>query len=167
MPPATLRKDVGTLILKASTKLPSQQLIIAETVVSNYRKIETLDTFLEFLSREEFAFFYTFRRMEFLEDSKEIIEKHKALKKLSESEIKSIVDNQKVIFNQNCPRCQAANFERITDYDIAIAANVPIEKHIHSRRCRICGYNAYKNNTLNWKMALRKLWNIEYWVEVK
>jgi len=38
VPPATLRKDVGTLILKASTKLPGQQLIIAETVGFNAEK---------------------------------------------------------------------------------------------------------------------------------
>jgi type I restriction-modification system DNA methylase subunit len=105
--------------------------------------------------------------MEFLDDSKKVIEKHRTLKNLSESEIEAIVSNQKVILNQNCPRCQAANFEQITDYEISMAQNIPFEKRIHSRRCRICGYNAHKNKPLNWKMALRKLWHKEYWEELK
>ena len=105
--------------------------------------------------------------MEFLEGSKQIIEKHKLKKRLTDIEIKKMVDNQKVLFNDRCPRCQGLNNEEIVDFDVVMSNNVALERKIHSWRCRVCGYNPFKNKALNWKMRLRKLWHKDYWVEVK
>ena len=104
--------------------------------------------------------------MEFLDGSKQIIEKHKLAKRLNDFEIRKIVNNQEVVFNDRCPRCQGLNYDQVTDIDVEISNNVAVERKVHSRRCRVCGYNALKNKPLNWKMRIRKLWYKDYWVEV-
>ncbi len=128
---------------------------------------ESLSTFLEYLSDVEFAFFYEYRSAEFLKNSKEIIEKNKRARRLNIIDIKRIVKNQEIILNQKCPRCQGENFKEIIDYDVVIVNNAPIEKKIHSRKCRICGYNSYKNKPLNFRMRINKLLGRYYWVELK
>ncbi len=128
---------------------------------------EKLSTFLEYLNDKEFAFFYNYRQPEFLENSKEIIEKHRRKRRLNELEIRKIIENQEIILNQKCPRCQGENFKEIIDFDVVISNNVPIEKKIHSRKCRICGYNSYKNKPLNFRMRINKLFGKYYWVELK
>ena len=128
---------------------------------------ESLETFLEYLSDEEFAFFYKFRKPEFLKGSKEKIEKNRQKRRLTENEIDGLIEKQKIILNQKCPRCQGENFEEIIDYDVVISNNAPIEKKIHSRKCRICGYNSYKNKPLNFRMRINKILGKYYWVELK
>jgi len=127
---------------------------------------ESLDTFVEFLSDLEFAFFYKYRMPEFLKDSKKIIENNRRKRRLTEIEISKLIKNQEIVLNQKCPRCQGENFMEVIDHEVVISNNTPIEKKIHSRKCRICGYNSYKNKPLNFKMRVNKIFGKYYWVEL-
>lgn len=54
----------------------------------------------------------------------------------------------------------------VIDLEVVISNNTPIEKKNHSRKCRICGYNSYKNKPLNFKMRVNKIFKKYYRVEL-
>lgn len=101
-----------------------------------------------------------------MKNSLELIEREKEGRNLIDGEIKTKIDYS-VICNDRCLRCQSNNFQSIVDSKLKIHSYTAYEVEYHSRKCRICGYNAFKDKPLNFKIRFNKWIGKYYWKKLK
>ena len=111
------------------------------------------DTLLNF-SDNEFAFFYTYRRHSFLNESKDKIEDNKKQRSLTIDKIKHLVETKPEIQEGNCPRCNSSKFQEEIENEINVRSGIQFD--VITNRCIVCDYNPEIGKSLNWKMKLKK-----------
>ena len=90
-----------------------------------------------------------------MKESKVKIESEKQNRNLSEERISELT-NYKITFDERYPRCQSEKFQKITDTRLETGTYSAYEVYIHSKKCRVCGFNPFKNKPLNFKMRMNQ-----------
>jgi ribosomal protein L37E len=130
-------------------------------------KKENLQELLNSLSDRELAFFYRFREPEFMLESKKHIKSELHKRNLTEIRVKSLINAKENETKESCPRCQSENFIEVKDVELKIVKYDSYEIEINSRKCSVCGYNAYKNKAINWKVRINKWFGNYNWKRLK
>ncbi len=130
-------------------------------------KKESLEDFLVKLTNKELAFFFQFRRTEFMPESQNKI--HSELKSRNLTELK-IAELTKPIGKtelENCPRCGSQIFQEIKETELRSTKYGGYEVEINSWKCRICGYNSRIDKPINWKIRLDRFLGKYSWTKLK
>jgi hypothetical protein len=118
--------------------------------------METVADFIAGLSDKEFSFFVRFRASEFMRESKRVIAEELVRRNLTLETMNAFIQNQPVLVNENCPRCQGHNFFLERDRTLIATKYGSGEVDVFSNRCRICGYNPSRDRPLNFRVRLKK-----------
>ena len=119
------------------------------------------------MTDKEIVFFSTYRQAEFMPESQEKIKAELKKRNLEKSQVTDLINQSEKTTLDNCPRCQSSNFIQIKDTDLRSSGFGGYEVEINSRKCRICGYNAQKDKSLNWKVILNRFWGKYSWSKLK
>ncbi len=121
---------------------------------------------MDILSDRQLAFFWKFRSSEFMKESKDKILQELSKRKISSLSAEKLIDQKLETTNENCPRCQSVDFLEIKDRELRTRKYSSYEVEIISRKCRICGYNPYKDKALNCKVRWKKIRGRYHWSRV-
>ena len=130
-------------------------------------KKENLEEFLNSMTDREIAFFSTYRQTEFMPESQEKVRVELQKRNLTKAQVTDLINQSEKATLDNCPRCQSSDFMQIKDTDLRSSGYGGYEVEINSRKCRICGYNAQKDKSLNWKVRLNRFWGKYSWTKLK
>ncbi|SNR74223.1 hypothetical protein SAMN04488009_3534 [Maribacter sedimenticola] len=119
------------------------------------------------MTDREIAFFFTYRQTEFMPESQEKVRTELKKRNLGNLQVMDLINQKVKISLDNCPRCQSSDFMQIKDTDLRSYGYGGYEVEINSRKCRICGYNAQKDKSLNWKVRLNKFLGKYNWTKLK
>ena len=113
--------------------------------------------YLNGLSDRQLAFFWKYRSSELMNESKIKIQNELDKRNISTSIAENLMNINLRVTNENCPRCQSIDFLEIKDRKLVSQKYTAYEIEIISRKCRVCGYNPYKDKALNWKVRWKKI----------
>jgi len=119
------------------------------------------------MSDRELAFFFNYRRTEFMAESQNKIQLELQKRNLTEFKISELISISIEPTEENCPRCRSNNFMEITDTELRNTKYGGYEVEINSRKCRICGYNAQKDKPINWKVRMNRFFGKYNWKKLK
>ena len=119
------------------------------------------------MTNREIAFFSTYRQIEFMPESQDKVQNELNKRNLDRSQVNFLINQSKKTTLNNCPRCQSSDFMQIKDTDLRVSRYGGYEVEIKSRKCRICGYNAQKDESLNWIVRLNKFLGRYRWTKLK
>lgn len=115
-------------------------------------KKESLEVFLNSRSYSEITFFSTYRQAGFMYKSQNKINKELEKRNLGKSQLNDLMNKSKKATLENCLRCQYSNFMRIVNTELKSSGYGygygGYEVKINSKKCKIYGYNAQKNELL-------------------
>lgn len=130
-------------------------------------KTDNLHTFLKSLTDREFAFFFKYRRFEFMLESQEKIEGELSDRNLTEIQLTKLTTENKLNTFGQCPRCGANKFIEIAEVELHPTEFGGYEVEVNTRKCRVCAYNAQKDEAINWKVSLNKFFGKYRWKKYK
>ena len=130
-------------------------------------KKENLEELLNNRTNREIAFFSTYRQIEFMPESQDKVQNELNKRNLDRSQVNFLINQSKKTTLNNCPRCQSSDFMQIKYTDLRVSRYGGYEVEINSRKCRICGYNAQKDESLNWIVRLNKFLGRYRWTKLK
>ena len=128
---------------------------------------ERLEDFIQSLTDKELAFFYEYRRTEFIPQSQDKIRSELKNRKLTDTKISELIS---AVVNKElggCSRCSSNNFQEIKETELRSTSYGRYEVEINSWKCRICGYNPQKDKPINWRVRLNKFLGKYSWTRFK
>ncbi|WP_421823534.1 hypothetical protein [Flagellimonas oceanensis] len=128
---------------------------------------ENLEDFLKHLTDKELAFFYRFRSKEFMPNSRDKILSELNRRNLTETQIDEMTEQAEQMSPGNCPRCGSSRLVEVKDTELRATKYGGYEVEINSRKCRICSYNAEKDQPINWKVRLDRFFGKFSWIKLK
>ncbi|QNJ98156.1 hypothetical protein ALE3EI_1599 [Constantimarinum furrinae] len=99
--------------------------------------------------------------------SQEKISEELRKRNLTKSKIVQLTHPQEVEDNEKCPRCGSNNFQQIKDNELRATKYGGYEVEVNSQKCRICSYNAHKDQALNWKVWFKQFFRKYSWTKLK
>lgn len=130
-------------------------------------RIESLDKFLQSLTDKELAFFFEYRRNEFMQSSKNKIILELKSRNLTDARIANLIKPIKEIDLEHCSRCGSNKFEQIKETELRGSGFGGYEVEIFSRKCRVCGYNPRVDKPLNWQVRWYRFLGRYSWIKLK
>lgn len=97
-----------------------------------------------------------------MDKTQKLILEEKEKRGLSNADINAFVQNQKVILNDKCARCQSVHKFEETERVLIHSDSGSYEQEISSWSCIVCGFNAHKYKALNFRMRIHKFFNKYY-----